>query len=89
MKNGLKSVESQDYIEISDLALVSALQCLGFSFIRTKGDPDEYPKIRFIFSKTNKLERIITNFWDGTLLVEPKNYWRTVREIKSRIQRNK
>lgn len=77
----------EDYIEISDFSLVSVLVgCLGFPIVKMKGDPNEYPKVIFIFLKTKELEEAITGFWEGSLRVEPKSYWSALREIKSRIR---
>ncbi len=77
----------EDYIEISDFSLVSVLVgCLGFSIVKMRADPKEYPKVIFVFSKTKELEQAIAGFWEGALRVEPKSYWSAIREIKSRIR---
>ncbi len=87
MKNNFKHLNSEEYIETSDLSLVSALGgCLGFSILEIKADPNEYPKVKFVFERSKKLEETITKFWNGSLLVEPKSYWSAIREIKSRIR---
>lgn len=69
---------------IEDLALASTLYYLGFSIIRIeeKGNP----KVSFIFEKSNELEDTIGRYWDGLLLVDPKLFWGTVRELKSRVK---
>jgi len=87
MKNKIKEFTSVGNIEISDLSLVSALAgCLGFSILEIKAEPNEYPKVKFVFERSEKLEETITKFWNGSLLVEPKSYWSAIRELKSRIR---
>ncbi|MCX6722672.1 MAG: DUF5659 domain-containing protein [Candidatus Staskawiczbacteria bacterium] len=81
-------LNSEDHIEISDLALVSALQCLGFSIVAFNHDPKDLPKVKMILKKSKELEEAVKNFFDGSLLVEPKSYWNAIREIKSRIRMN-
>ena len=89
MKKDFENLTNEEYMEISDFSLVSALVgCLGFSIVKTTADPSEYPKVRFVFRKTKELEDAIANFWDGSLRVDPKRYWSATREIKSQI-RNK
>ncbi|OGK31103.1 hypothetical protein A3F29_03895 [Candidatus Roizmanbacteria bacterium RIFCSPHIGHO2_12_FULL_33_9] len=85
-KNDFENLTPKKHIEISDLSLVSVLAgCLGFSILEIKADPNEYPKVKFVFERSEKLEETITKFWNGSLLVEPKNYWSAIRELKSRI----
>lgn len=88
MRDDFTYLNSEEHIEISDLALVSALQCLGFSIVAFNHDPKEFPKVGMVFKKTEELEQAVQNYWNGTLLLEPKNYWNSIREIKSRIRTN-
>ena len=76
------------YIEVADLGLASTLQYLGFSIVAINKDPKEYPKANFVFEKTEELDNAISRYWQGLLLVEPKVYWNTTRELKSRIRGN-
>lgn len=85
----MKSEFIEDHIEIADLSLVSALAgCLGFPILEIKADLTEFPKVKFVFERSKKLEETITKFWNGSLVVEPKKYWGAIRELKSRIRMN-
>lgn len=87
MKNNFEH-SSSDRIELADMGLVSSLVSLGFPVLTTLRNPSDYQKVNFVFLKTEKLEEAIKNFFDGSLLVEPKSYWATVRELKGRIRAN-
>ncbi len=83
-----KILNTNKHIEISDLALASALQYLNFTVIAINKDPKEHPKVTFVFEKTDELNNAVYRYWEGLLLVEPKSYWNTARELKGRIRTN-
>jgi hypothetical protein len=86
MKSDYKYLQTNQHIEVSDLALASSIQYLGFPVIAINRDPKEHPKVSFVFEKSDELNSAIYRFWEGLLLVEPKAYWNTARELKSRIR---
>lgn len=88
MKSDYKYLYNDKHIEVSDLALASTIQYLGFPVIVLNRDPRESPKVSFIFEKSDELNNVIYRYWEGLLLVEPKNFWHIARELKSRIRTN-
>jgi len=86
MKSDYKYLYTDKQTEVADLALASALQYLGFTIVALNRNPKEHPKVSFIFEKSNELEDTIGRYWDGLLLVDPKLFWGTVRELKSRVK---
>lgn len=86
MKSDYKYLPTNQHIEVSDLALASSIQYLGFPVIAINRDPKEHPKVTFLFEKSDELSSVIYRFWEGLLLVEPKAYWNTTRELKSRTR---
>jgi hypothetical protein len=85
-KNDLEYLDSEKYVEFSDLALCSVLQYLDFPIVATNRDPKDFPKVKFVFRKSNKLDTTVDQYWSGELLVEPKGFWNVSRELKSRIR---
>lgn len=71
-------------VEYEDLNLVSCLVLLDFPILSI--DTRKYPQVSFIFGKTERLEKTVKEFFEGSLLVEPKSYWSKIRELKSRIK---
>ena len=86
MKSDYKYLQTNQHVEVSDLALASSIQYLGFPVIAINRDPKEHPKVTFVFEKSDELSNVIYRFWEGLLLVEPKAYWNISRELKSRIR---
>lgn len=88
MKNDFEYLNIEDHISLSDMSLAGCLVTLGFPVISFDRDPSEYPKVKMVFEKSKEIEEVIKNFFNGSLLVEPKSYWNAIREIKSRIRMN-
>ncbi len=88
MKSDYKYINTNKHTELADIALVSAIQYLGFPVVTINRDPKEHPKVSFIFEKSDELNNAIYRYWEGLLLVEPKAYWNIARELKSRIRTN-
>ena len=82
----LEYLDIENHIEFSDFGLCSVLQYLGFPIVATNRDPKDFPKVRFVFKKSNKLDATVNQYWSGELLVEPKGFWNVSRELKSRIR---
>ena len=88
MKDELEYLSTENHVSLSDMSLAGCLVALGFPVIAFDRDPKEYPKVKMVFKKSKKLEETIANFFNGSLLIEPKSYWNAIREIKSRIRMN-
>ena len=86
MKSDFEYSNIRSIAELTDLALVAALRCQGFSIESINRDPKNYPKVSFLFFKSNQLQETINAYWEGSLLIEPKTYWHAIRELKSRIK---
>ena len=88
MKSDYTYLPNNNHIEVSDLALASSIQYLGFPVIAINRDPKEHPKVSFVFEKSDELNNTIYRYWEGLLLVDPKTYWNIARELKGRIRTN-
>ena len=86
MKSDYKYPYNNNQIAVTDLALASSIQYLEFPIIAINRDPKQFPKASFIFEKSDELNDAIYRYWEGLLLVEPKSFWNTARELKSRIR---
>jgi hypothetical protein len=71
-----------DLFRTSDLALSAALVALGFCLEAVE---KEYPKSTFIFKRSEALDEAIQGFWASSLRIEPKTYFNSVKEVKSRL----
>lgn len=80
-----KSLRLNETFSSTDLALSSALLCVGHRILRIDKDS---PKSSFIFDRTGELERDVDIYWDGKLQVEAKRYFSCLKEIKSRLYGN-
>lgn len=89
MQYDFEYISNNDQTELTDMSLVSCLVVLGFPVIAFNRDPKEFPKVGMVFKKTKKLEQTVQDYWNGNLLVEPKAFWNTSRELKSRIRSSK
>jgi hypothetical protein len=81
-------IDTEDQVSYFDMNLSGSLMVLGFPIIAFDRNPKEFPKVGMVFKKTKELEQAVQNYWDGTLLLEPKAFWNAIREIKSRIRMN-
>lgn len=76
--------EYNNVIALEDMCLISYLAVSEFPIESI--DSRKYPQFTFLFNKTKELEEAMENFFSGSALVEPKNYWAKIRELKSRIK---
>jgi len=76
--------EYESMIALEDMCLISYLAVLEFPIENINSS--KYPQFTFLFKKTKKLEEAMENFFNGSALVEPKEYWAKIRELKSRIK---
>lgn len=66
-----------------DLGLASALVSEGFELLEM--DKSNLKKVAFCFSKTNKLEKIINDYWLGRLFVDARTIFENQKMLKNRI----
>jgi hypothetical protein len=71
-----------DFYETSDLCLSATLLWLGF---RLDAVDKGSPKAKFIFQRSEDLNKAIETFWSGEIRVEPKSFFNCIKEIKSRL----
>jgi hypothetical protein len=77
-----KIIQHEDYYLTSDLALTTTLSI--FFPIEAIDKKNPY-KAQFSFKQSKDLERIIKNYWDGKLKIEPKMFFNQLKIIKSRL----
>lgn len=70
-------------VELHELSLAAALLTLGFVPSIQKSNNRKYI---FSFQKTSELEKAIDTYWSNQMLLNPKHYWNSVRELKARMQ---
>ena len=84
--NENKYSDTRNYMSISEFPLVVCLICLDFKVEDQNNDLKNSGRIEFLFKKTEKLNRAISDYWNGDLLIDPKKFWSISRELKSRIR---
>jgi hypothetical protein len=73
-------------IEINDIGVVTTAVLNNCEVLSTNKDPKYPPRVSFLFKKTAKMEELINRYFKGELLVEPKLFLATLRDIKSRTK---
>lgn len=73
-----------DFIELSDLYLVSALVTLGYSPI---GKHKDGKRVVFTFERDDEIDRICEDFDNNRLDVDAKRYGINLKSVKSSIYR--
>ena len=86
--NDFEYLDVEDQVSYFDMNLSGSLVVLGFPIIAFDRNQKEFPKVGMVFKKTKELEQAVQDYWNGTLLLEPKAFWNAIREIKSRIRMN-
>lgn len=72
----------QSLYECADLALASVLS-LWFPIVSLdKANPH---RILFRFEDSQELQHAINEFWNNSLLIEPKSYFQSMKLLKSRM----
>lgn len=82
----MKYLNVNDYITLYEFPLAITLICLNFSLETLEREPKSNQKVGFVFLKSLELEKAISDYWKGDLMVEPKLFWSKSRELKSRIR---
>jgi hypothetical protein len=76
---------NNDYFETSELSLASALLCSGYKLVIVER---RNPKSIFLFERSEFLDQAIQGFWAGEMRLEPKQYFNSIKEVKSRLYQN-
>lgn len=66
-----------------DLALCCALLCFGFTLEGL--ETSDRRKTGFVFDENEKLREAIKQYWNNRMAVNPKDYFNTLKDLKSRI----
>lgn len=72
--------------ELCDISLVSACITKGLKIEGLNRDPKYHPRVGFIFKRGRILEETIRQYLNGDLLVEPKEFFENLRQLKSRTK---
>lgn len=71
-----------EFIEVSDLGLISALITLGYS---PKGTHKEGRRVVYTFESDQEVERIKDDFFNNRLDVDARAFHTTMKSVKNRI----
>lgn len=72
------------FFQTTDIGLITTLLIQGVYVDHT--DSSNPKRVVFFFEQSDKLADNLKKYWEGSLLVEPKTYWNTLREVKGRIR---
>ncbi len=74
--------KSMELFSTHDMALASAISLFFFLDSIDKSNPS---KVLFRFKKTPKLNKLIDDYWQGKLRVDPQSYFNQIKILKTRI----
>ena len=86
MNEEYEYLTDEEYVNFTEFPLCVTLMCLEQKLVALNRDPKTPDKVEFCFQKSEEVQNLCTRYWDGGLLVEPKNFWNISRELKSRIR---
>ena len=75
-------INKEHYYKISDLALATALS-LYFSIKKIEAITPR--QARFVFQKSKQLDKLVRDYWQGKVKVEPQTYFNKLKNVKSRL----
>jgi len=78
-----KLLQEKKLIKSSDIALCSALLCLGYNI--QKVERQNSGKAIFSIEKDEKIDSLIQRFFNHELKVDALSYFNFLKEIKTRI----
>ena len=79
MKN---NIQHEDYYQTCDLALAATISLFYPIEKIEKYNPR---KSQFLFKRNEELNKLIQNYWRGSLRVEPQSYFNQLKLIKTRL----
>jgi len=77
------NISNEDLYQSSDFALVTSLSLFS-PIIRL--DTDNAGRVIFSFNKTEQLEEIVKDYWNGDLRVDPIRFYSQLKTVKSRLR---
>ena len=75
-----------DHIKTAEFPLAVTLLNLGFPIQKLETDATTPSRTIFVFKYSQELEATIDAYWNDGLLIEPKAFFGTTRELKSRMK---
>ncbi len=76
-------LNENEYFETSDFALITALCCLGYSIASV--DRRNGSRAVFFVLRDRFLDEHIQGYWSHSLLIDPLQYFHTLKEVKTRL----
>lgn len=73
---------NESLIRISDLALATTVSL--YSPIHSIESTDSH-RVIFVFKKNVDTDHLIDSYWDGSLRIEPQQFFNQIKNIKTRI----
>lgn len=83
MNMTIKIINQNDFYKTSDLACSTAL--VFFDCLIEKIEKVTPRKAVFVFKRNQKLDKVLTKYWQRKLKVEPAAYFEQLSFIKSRL----
>lgn len=80
------NTNQNEIFETTDLSLVATITINNFQ-VESINKTDTH-RVKFVFRKSERLTKIIQDFWDGKMTVEPKKFFQELKIIKTRIYSN-
>ncbi len=78
-----KALEKNKPLRISDLLICSVL--IYFDHILQEIDKSDSSRCIFVIKKTSNTEKVLDNFYNNLLLIEPNKFQSIQKDIKRRI----
>lgn len=78
----MKNLKENNFYRTSDLNLAAVL---SLDLPIEKIDRQNPAKVQFLFTESEQLRRLVNDYWNGRLQIEPKQYFSQLKNIKTRI----
>jgi hypothetical protein len=78
------NMSNSNSITTQDMGLAVALLCRGHNLQNLIPSGNGY-RITFEFDLSSTIEDDERHYWDGTLLVEAKQFWNETKNLKTRL----
>lgn len=72
-----------NFLRTTDICLGTALRCKGYKIVKIEND--SLTKLAFFFEKNKGINKTIDQYFEQKLLVEPIQFFTTLKQIKTRI----
>lgn len=78
-----KILQEEDFYKTSDIALCSALSCVGYQIEAI--DRQNPAKVVFLIKRNEQLDELIKQYFTHQLRCEPLAFFNFLKELKTRI----